>query len=49
MSSETVNPTLAAAPPTNSPGQLTTRRGPRIAGRVAIQEEATIPSGLPTT
>ncbi len=49
MSSEIVKPTPATAPPAASRGPLSGARGPRSTGRVAIQEAATMPTGLPTT
>ena len=44
-----MNPIPATVPPAISEGQPTSGRGPRSAGRVAIHEAATIPTGLPTT
>ena len=49
ISSETVNPMPAQAPPTASSGPLTGARGPCRAGREANHEPANTPTGLPTT
>ncbi len=49
ISSETVKPMPANAPPAASSGELSGERGPRTAGREASQEAPAIPSGLPAT
>ncbi len=48
ISSETVKPIPANAPPAASSGGLSGERGPCSAGREASHEAPAMPSGLPT-
>ena len=49
ISSETVKPMPAKAPPAASSGGLRGERGPCTAGREASHEAPAIPTGLPST